>query len=335
MAVFLGYTNINKDRVNLYQRKAELQIKTITEKGFVVQNNRGQEQEVYRDEVSLNLDEQAIYEVENEQDELETLDGSSVTPLPARLTMSEIMADVQSTDVSENDDIRDIINLGDVEFIEQLIALNSERNNTSWILGGLMANVIQTKRFASVYPDLTIREFIEQTLGVNERTMYMYAACYTRFTNLGLTADHYRRIGTAKANKILKYMDDENKLELIERAYQMSTRDLDVWLKENFESDVLPEVTTGNVSSISFKVFEDQKDAIEAAFKLAESLSPEYSESSKLSKGQLLVSMLTDWVHEASTGLPQTEEQLISQLEARHPGKKVIFSEKEEDLELN
>jgi hypothetical protein len=125
--------------------------------------------------------------------------------------------------------------------------LHTEREELYYKLGGILLDIKEKKlHVAKGYSDNTegFRDFVQDNVGMAQRTAYYMMATYKRLRQANLTSADLKGIGWTKARLLCEIKDDEDINEFIEDAKTLSRKELEHKIKsrENVNKEKIDKV---------------------------------------------------------------------------------------------
>jgi hypothetical protein len=178
-------------------------------------------------------------------------------------TQTIIGPDLISKAATEIENVKD----GDTA-TKQLKALLDSTDYDEFRIGGYLA-VIQTQGwYAPKYENF--RQFVELELDWGYRKAVYLTSTYTRIVEAGITWQQVQGVGWAKLKELAKVLTKENVTGWVEKAKEVTTPQLIEMINhaqlaspEGAGSELAD--TAKKVSTLSLKVFDDQKETIKEA----------------------------------------------------------------------
>ena len=164
-----------------------------------------------------------------------------------------------------SDLVHEIENLKEHEAREAVQALNEETEMTLFKLGGVLS-VIQANGWYAPYG--TFREYVEKELGMHYRKATYWVAIYNHLAESKVPWEKVKHLGWSKLKEIAPVMTLENVDEWVKIAEGQTLLQLIETVKSHKQKDnpkLIGDEASKPVSTMTFKVHEDQKETIKAA----------------------------------------------------------------------
>ena len=164
-----------------------------------------------------------------------------------------------------SDLVHEIENMKEQEAREAVLALNNESEMTLFKLGGVLS-VIQANGWYSPYG--SFREYVEKELGMHYRKATYWVAIYNHLAESKVPWSKVKGLGWTKLKEIAEVLTPENVDEWVKIAQSQTTLQLIETVKAHKAKDApksIEDQTAKTVSTITFKVHDDQKETIKSA----------------------------------------------------------------------
>lgn len=213
---------------------------------------------------------------EQEQNTTKATKPSVAQTNKAAKALLAIGGDVFTT-VSES-----VENLTAKKALEVLPQLLTNIDNTYFAIGGIMARIHEESWWKDAGFE-SFKEYVEEECGQSYRTTMYWVAIYNDLIKAGVPFEAVDDIGWSKLKEISGMLTPENYEEWLQRAREMSLKQLMEYvkaMKSGGSNDNDGEgVNTGHndVKNVTFKLHEDQQTSVNAAVQNAmEKLGTEY-----------------------------------------------------------
>lgn len=151
--------------------------------------------------------------------------------------------------------------------------LSNETEMTCFKMGGVLS-VIQAHNWFEPYA--SFREYVEKELGLHYRKATYWVSIYNSLSESGVPWAKVKHIGWTKLKEIAEVLTVENVDEWVKIAEAQTTLQL-VETVKGFKSKDAPKAledqTAKTVTTMTFKVHEDQKETVKAALDKAKGVS--------------------------------------------------------------
>mgnify|MGYP000497870997 CR=1 FL=1 len=174
-------------------------------------------------------------------------------------------------------------NLTSKKALEVLPQLLDSVDNTYFAIGGIMARIHEESWWKDAGFE-SFKDYVEEECGQSYRTTMYWVSIYTDLIKAGVDFEQVANIGWSKLKEISGVMTEENSDEWIQRASEMSLKQLIEYVKAmkggstgGSDEDGGADMGGSDVKNLTFKVHDDQKASIEAAVQAKmESMGTEY-----------------------------------------------------------
>lgn len=160
-------------------------------------------------------------------------------------------------------------NLNQLAAEEEFFEIVESTEFNTFRLGGVIA-AMMTNGWTGEFD--TFRDYCEQKLGIGYRKAMYFANIYTTLVELDVGWDKVKSIGWTKLREILPALTGENVDAWVEKAQAMTVLQLNAAVKASLAGDKSGSPDAPAVTSMSFKVHEDQKQTISAAIDKAKQI---------------------------------------------------------------
>jgi len=164
-----------------------------------------------------------------------------------------------------SDLVHEIENMKEQEARKAALELNNETELTLFKLGGVLS-VIQANQWFEPYA--TFREYVEKEVGLNYRKATYWTAIYNHLAESKIPWDKVKHIGWTKLKEIAEVLTVDNVDEWVKVAQSQTTIQLIETVKAHKQkgsSKAIDDQASKVVTTITFKVHEDQKETIKSA----------------------------------------------------------------------
>lgn len=164
-----------------------------------------------------------------------------------------------------SDLVHEIENMKEKEAREAVLALNNETEMTMFKLGGVLS-VIQANGWYEPYG--SFREYVEKEVGLHYRKATYWVAIYNHLAESKVPWEKVKSLGWTKLKEIAEVLTVENVDEWVKIAQSQTTLQLIETVKAHKQKDnpkALEDQSSKTVTTVTFKVHEDQKETIKAA----------------------------------------------------------------------
>lgn len=225
----------------------------------------------------------------------EALDPAFAEPAPAPAAEAEVPAVVEETKPKGKakppakkavtgtveqpgedllaDLVHEVENMTEKAAREAVKALSNETEMTCFKMGGVLS-VIQAHNWFEPYA--SFREYVEKELGLHYRKATYWVAIYNSLSESGVPWAKVKHLGWTKLKEIAEVLTLENVDEWVKVAEGQTTLQL-VETVKSFKSKDAPKAledqTAKTVTTMTFKVHEDQKETVKAALDKAKNAS--------------------------------------------------------------
>ncbi|MEG1728161.1 MAG: hypothetical protein RR280_01275 [Bacteroidaceae bacterium] len=151
--------------------------------------------------------------------------------------------------------------------LAEAVKLHTAVDSTYFRLGGILAKILENKWFDD---HETFGEYVEETFGFKERKARYLIEIYVELVNQRIPHEKVSILGWTKIKMLAKHLDVNNVDEWVERASNLSVRELEAVLKaqeggEGEEGEDKNTETKNSVKKMTFQCHPDQVDAVNAA----------------------------------------------------------------------
>jgi len=198
-------------------------------------------------------------------------ESSAVMDKAPSEALMETNENAGSTVVESNDLIIDTVSavehLSKAEGIKRINAILNNVDGEYFHLGGCLAVSQKEGWWKDDY--VSFREFIESEFGMNYRKAMYLITIYNGLVESGISWDKVKHLGWTKLKELASVLTEENAEEWIDKATDCTVIQLIEAIKiattGTLESTDQPDETKTNVSTMTFKVHEDQRETIDSA----------------------------------------------------------------------
>lgn len=175
--------------------------------------------------------------------------------------------------------VHELENLKKDDAITMMTNLIEETEFNNFKVGGLLSR-IQEEGWWEGHD--SFKDFVTDEFGMPYRKAMYLVAIYNELVESGVTWEQVKGVGWTKLKEIAKYLNEENVDEWVTRAGEMTTIQLQEYIKnmaggEDSVGGAEEETPETTVSQMVFKVHADQREIIETAIdKAKEDNSTEY-----------------------------------------------------------
>lgn len=173
-------------------------------------------------------------------------------------------------------------NLTSAKANEVMPQLLSNIDNTHFAVGGIMARINEESWWKD-YGFESFKEYVEEECGQSYRTTMYWVQIYNDLLKSEIAFESVEDIGWSKLKEISGMLTPENADEWLQRAREMSLKQLIEYVKAMKSGGSSSEEGEGvntnqsDVKTVSFKLHDDQKTSVEAAVQSCmENLGTEY-----------------------------------------------------------
>ncbi|MEG1728729.1 MAG: hypothetical protein RR280_04220 [Bacteroidaceae bacterium] len=150
--------------------------------------------------------------------------------------------------------------------LAEAVKCAKESDDSLFKLGGLLAKILENKWFDD---HETFGDYVFETFGFQERKARYLIEIYVELVNQRIPYEKVAILGWTKIKMLAKLLDINNVDEWVERAGQLSVRELEAVIKAQKggedEGEEKNTSTENNVKSINFKLHPDQVDSVNSA----------------------------------------------------------------------
>jgi hypothetical protein len=168
-----------------------------------------------------------------------------------------------------SDLVHEIENLKEDEARHMVASLNNETEMTMFKLGGVLS-VIQANGWYQPYA--SFREFVEKDLGIHYRKATYWSAIYNHLSESKVPWEKVKGIGWTKLKEIAEVLTVDNVDDWVKIASEQTTLQLIETVKNFKQKDApkaLEDQSSKTVTTMTFKVHEDQKEIVKTALQKA------------------------------------------------------------------
>jgi hypothetical protein len=168
-----------------------------------------------------------------------------------------------------SDLVHEIENMKEDEARHMVASLNNETEMTMFKLGGVLS-LIQANGWYQPYA--SFREFVEKDLGIHYRKATYWSAIYNHLAESKVPWEKVKGIGWTKLKEIAEVLTIENVDDWVQIASSQTTLQLIETVKAHKQKDspkALEDQSSKTVTTMTFKVHEDQKETVKAALNKA------------------------------------------------------------------
>lgn len=184
--------------------------------------------------------------------------ATTTTATETRTTTAAPIADLF------NDVAAEIEKLTKGKALQKAVELHKVTDDQNFKLGGILAKILENKWFDD---HETFGEYVEETFGFKERKARYLIEIYVELVNQRIPYSKVAVLGWTKIKLLAKVLSVENVDEWVEKASQLSVRELESVLKQDSSGgdEEKNTATKNNVQSMNFKLHPDQVDAVTTA----------------------------------------------------------------------
>lgn len=164
-----------------------------------------------------------------------------------------------------SDLVHEIENMKEDEARHMVASLNNETEMTMFKLGGVLS-LIQANGWYQPYA--SFREFVEKDLGMHYRKATYWSAIYNHLAESKVPWEKVKGIGWTKLKEIAEVLTVDNVDDWVKIAQSQTTLQLIETVKAHKQKDspkALEDQSSKTVTTMTFKVHEDQKETVKAA----------------------------------------------------------------------
>lgn len=164
-----------------------------------------------------------------------------------------------------SDLVHEIENMKEDEARHMVAALSNETEMTLFKLGGVLS-LIQANGWFEPYA--SFREYVEKEVGMHYRKATYWSAIYNHLAESKVPWEKVKGIGWTKLKEIAEVLTVDNVDEWVKIAQSQTTLQLIETVKASKQKDnpkALEDQASKTVTTITFKVHEDQKETVKAA----------------------------------------------------------------------
>lgn len=168
-----------------------------------------------------------------------------------------------------SDLVHEIENMKEDEARQTVTSLNNETEMTMFKLGGVLS-LIQANGWYSPYA--SFREFVEKDLGMHYRKATYWSAIYNHLAESKVPWEKVKSVGWTKLKEIAEVLTVDNVDEWVKIATSQTTLQLIETVKAHKQKDApkaLEDQSSKTVTTMTFKVHEDQKEIVKTALEKA------------------------------------------------------------------
>lgn len=166
------------------------------------------------------------------------------------------------------DTAHELENLTKVKAYKMVHELAETADYTFFQLGGVLS-VIQSNGWFTDEGFDNFKAFVESEFGINYRKSMYMIAIYNGLVESGVEWSQVKDIGWTKLKELANILSPDNVEEWVGHANDMTVLQLQEYIKQQAKGDLEgsgeKEETKNTVSTMTFKVHEDQKEVIEEA----------------------------------------------------------------------
>jgi hypothetical protein len=190
---------------------------------------------------------------------------------PVKVVTGEIMEGKDAL----HDMVHEIENLKEKEAKVMIATLLNQGGEGEFKVGGVLAKVMESGWYA---PYSSFREFVENEHGLHYRKALNMIEIYNALIEAKVPWDKIKHLGWTKIQRMAKVLSEENAAQWIAVAEKQTVLQLEATVKNAKDQDEAKttgsaaqdgEAVTKTVTTMTFKVHEDQKATIEAALEKA------------------------------------------------------------------
>lgn len=189
--------------------------------------------------------------------------------MPAKKKAPAKKAAEQTVEVPGEDALSDLVHeietLKEDEARHMVSTLSNETDMTLFKLGGVLS-LIQANGWFTPYA--SFREYVEKEVGLHYRKATYWCAIYNHLAESKVPWEKVKSIGWTKLKEIAELLTIDNVDEWVAIAKSQTTLQLIETVKASKQKDspkALEDQASKTVTTITFKVHEDQKETVKAA----------------------------------------------------------------------
>lgn len=240
-----------------------------------------------------------------ETDKKVTVKKGSKKKAPAKKKAKAKAEVAQVDEVAEVSEVTEeavsLDNLDDSKALQIAKMLTNRIQRTFWDLGGILSYIRNNQSYKKVevngeFPydqKEGFAQYVFDELGIRYRKAMYYIEIYEAFAPLGVDVESVLSLGWAKAKELTKVVDGDSVEDWVEMANNMGREDLKAEIKSRTvnASDEINPSQKSKLTSITFKVFDDQANVVgEALAKARDELDADCTDS------EAFTHILTEWL---------------------------------------